>query len=234
MHTHSHIHTAALLQSPCYCLLTAAFFFSMFSNLSSPAKICFLSPFGSVYTDTTFQLAEEKQTENWVDKSEELLTVKCFTRWLCSFSPPLLPSLHFFFMYLFFFPWCFYELHITQLLVTTLLFSLWMSLGDNIAVSKSQLVSDYQVCSITVVACLCTYVTLYGCKSEGCVCSFTYLRSCHLLFLSNVQEQCPGELNTVIKLEPFLMATRRSRNHCAFMKIDGNFRQIWGCHYLHV
>lgn len=37
------------------------------------------------------------------------------------------------------------------------------------------------------------------------------------------EEQCPGELNTVIKLEPFLTATTRSRNHCVFMRIDEIF-----------
>lgn len=92
----THVCIAALLKSPCYCLLTAVVLFF----LSSPAKICFLSPCGSVYTDTIVQLSEEKQTENWVDKSEELLTEKCFTRWFCSFSPPFhtfLPHVSFFF-----------------------------------------------------------------------------------------------------------------------------------------
>lgn len=36
------------------------FFFLPLSNLSSPAKICFLSPCGSVHTDATFQLSEER------------------------------------------------------------------------------------------------------------------------------------------------------------------------------
>lgn len=56
--------------------------------------------------------------------------------------------------------------------------------------------------------------------------SSIHLRSCHLLSLSIVQEQCSGELNTVIKPEQFLMATRRSRNHCVFMKFKGIKRTL--------
>ena len=101
---HTHVRTAALLQSSRCCLLTAfVLFFLPLSNLSSPAKKCFLPPCGSVHTDTTFQLSEERQTENWVDKSEELLTVKCFTRRFCSFSFLLLSSLPYIFVFVYHF-----------------------------------------------------------------------------------------------------------------------------------
>lgn len=127
---HTHVRTAALLHSSRCCLLTAfVLFFLPLSNLSSPAKKCFLPPCGSVHTDTTFQLSEERQTENWVDKSEELLTVKCFTRRFCSFFFAfLLTSLHFRPRVSFspIPPPC----HITQPVVTWLLFPLPVSLKE--------------------------------------------------------------------------------------------------------
>ena len=101
-HTHTHTRTHC---SPLLVLLplspdSICSSFLPLSNLSNPAKICFLSPCGSVHTDAAFQLSEERQTENRVDQSEELLTVKCFTRWFHSFFfPPFLPFLPFFFMY---------------------------------------------------------------------------------------------------------------------------------------
>lgn len=127
---HTHVRTAALLQSSRCCLLTAfVLFFLPLSNLSSPAKKCFLPPCGSVHTDTTFQLSEERQTENWVDKSEELLTVKCFARRFCSFS--FCSSPHF----LTFSSSCIIftdpsVCHITQPVVTWLLFPLPASLKE--------------------------------------------------------------------------------------------------------
>ncbi len=129
------------------------------SNLSRPAKIFFLSPCGSAraHTHTPFQLSEEKQTENWVDKSKKLLTVKCFTRWFCSFFPPFLPSLPFFLCH---FSWSLLMCHITQPQQSDCFF-LSVCLSDKEAHSCKaakgdcdSVGSNYQVCSINDV-CVC-------------------------------------------------------------------------------
>lgn len=157
----THTQTYALQSSSFYCLLTAfVLFFLSLSNLSGPAKICFLSPGGCVHTDATFQLSEERGRQR-----TGLINLRSFWQWNVSQgdSAAFLPSFPPFLTFLPVVPFFLilpYVSHNSALRYSTwLLFSLCVSLRQrlqkvSVIVSRRRLGSNYQGCRITAL-CVC-------------------------------------------------------------------------------